>query len=415
MMLSKMVLNKLLTTMAGALGAIFLLPVMADSTAPLPADVDGDLLKIPALSVGEAPAYASINTGFNLSREVAAYDEWQGAIAEDPRLWQSADGAADSSGGSDAVNPDCARFSADVDADVGDIIRAGCQPTTAQMSKLMDNPLGNVAMLFNQYDSYRMENPENGKEAIQGNFMGIIQFPKKLNENWNLINRIIYNVASAPLDRGVKNFDPSKAPEGGLIPPSDGSIPAPIDLFDGRTTNWGDTYYNGLFSPNEGIKMGDGSFLWGAGFDLGFPTASEDFLGTNKYLAGPSALGVYMGPKWKVGALVQQFWDYAGDDDASDVNLTNLQYFVFYSISETMSIGAAPNILANWEQDSDNAITFPVGIGINKTFQFGKIPVRVGIEAYYSGIHPDDVIGSKWSWRFYIIPAVPSAVFKWMG
>jgi hypothetical protein len=86
-------------------------------------------------------------------------------------------------------------------------------------------------------------------------------------------------------------------------------------------------------------------------------------------LAGPSGLGVYLGSKWKVGALAQQFWDFAGDGDRGDVNLTNLQYFVFYSLDETTSIGAAPNIIANWEQDSGNIFTVPVGIGFTKTIQ----------------------------------------------
>ncbi len=154
--------------------------------------------------------------------------------------------------------------------------------------------------------------------------------------------------------------------------------------------------------------------LWGAGVDLGFPTASEDILGTGKWLGGPTALGVYMGPKWKLGALVQHYWDFAGDDDRDDVNLTNLQLFYYYSLNDTTSIGAGPNIIANWEQDSDNAFTVPVGIGINKTFQFGKVPVRIGVEVFYSVIRPDTV-GTEWNVRFYVIPAVPSALFDWMG
>ena len=58
--------------------------------------------------------------------------------------------ADDSAVGADeeALNPQCAAFQADRDADVGEILRAGCEPTLAQMSALMDNPLGNVAMLF---------------------------------------------------------------------------------------------------------------------------------------------------------------------------------------------------------------------------------------------------------------------------
>ena len=59
----------------------------------------------------------------------------------------------------DGESGECAAFAADPDADVGDIIRADCKPTTAQMSKLMDNPLGNVAMLWNQFDCYQVEEP----------------------------------------------------------------------------------------------------------------------------------------------------------------------------------------------------------------------------------------------------------------
>jgi hypothetical protein len=321
------------------------------------------------------------------------------------------------------ISEECKAFRADPEADIGDMIRAGCQPTTGQMSALMDNPLGNVAMLFTQVDVFVLENPTNNKDANKVNYMGIAQFPKGLGENWNLINRIVWNVPSMPLDQG--KIDRATAlgrisdqyasgPGGSTLPPT-GSPIAPIDLFDGRTTGFGDMYYVGLFAPKKGIKTKiGGNFLWGAGFDLGFPTASKDLLGTGKWTAGPSALGVYMGPKWKIGALLQQYWDYAGDSDRDDVNLTNLQYFIFYSLDEVTSIGAAPNIIANWEQDSGNKWTVPIGLGISRTFQFGKVPVRFGFEVHYSVIQPDDVAGQKWDFRFYMIPAMPSALFKWM-
>ncbi len=327
--------------------------------------------------------------------------------------------AADSQMQSDGANTapqseQCLAFAKDPDADVGDIIRAGCQPTTAQMSALMDNPLGTVAMLFTQFDVYRMENPTNGEEKNKGVYTGIFQFPKKLNDDWNLINRVIWTVPSMPLDQDkIDDFELGSGPGGAPMPP-DGSMPAPVDLFDGRTTGFGDMYYVGLFAPSEGQDFLNGKFLWGAGFDLMAPTATEDVLGTGKWAAGPSALGVYMGPKWKVGALGMHYWDFAGDDDRSDVNLTNLQYFVYYSLDETTSIGASPNIIANWKQDSDDAFTVPVGIGINKTFQFGKVPVRIGAEVHYSVVQPDDVPGTDWGFRFFIIPAAPSALFSWM-
>jgi hypothetical protein len=308
----------------------------------------------------------------------------------------------------------CAAFRQDLDADIGAVLKAGCEPSLAQMSKLMDNPLGNVAMLFTQFDWTRLENDANGRTADQYLYTGIAQFPKKLNENWNLINRVVWTVPSAPVNQD--SIDQFSSQGGAIVPPSSGPSVAPIDLFGGRTTGFGDMYYNGLFSPADGISVGDGeSIVWGAGFDLALPTATEDVLGSGKWSAGPSALGVFLGKKWKVGALAQHFWDFAGEDDRDDVNLTNLQYFIFYSLDETTSIGAAPNIFMNWEEDSDNAFTVPIGIGINKTVQFGKVPVRLGAEFHYSVIQPDAVPASDWNVRFYMIPAIPSALIDFLN
>ncbi len=47
------------------------------------------------------------------------------------------------------MTAECIAFRADIDANIGEIMRAGCEPTLGQMSKLMDNPIGNVAMWMN--------------------------------------------------------------------------------------------------------------------------------------------------------------------------------------------------------------------------------------------------------------------------
>ncbi|HED17711.1 MAG TPA: hypothetical protein ENI64_12975 [Gammaproteobacteria bacterium] len=314
-----------------------------------------------------------------------------------------------------APSAECQAFSKDPNADLGAVLKAGCEPTLKQMSALMDNPLGNVAMLITQFDTTRLENPTINKEASQTVYMGIAQFPKKLNPEWNLINRFIWTVPSVPLDQDkINDYDISLGPGGGLLPPGSGLLP-PIDLFEGRTTGFGDMFYVGLFSPSKPIDVeGGGKIVWGAGFDIGLPTATEDILGTGRWTGGPSLLGVYLGPKWKVGALATQYWDFAGDNDRGSVNMTNLQYFMFYSIDDVSSIGAAPNIICNWEQTNDNRCTIPIGIGYNTTVQMGKVPVRMGIEVHYSVVQPDDIPGSAWNVRVFFIPGVPSALFDWM-
>jgi len=100
--------------------------------------------------------------------------------------------ASDSAQADKQPSADCAKFSKN--ADVGDIIRAGCKLTLAQMSALMDNPVGNVAMWWNQLDYYGLENPKFNKSDHKTNYMGIIQWPQALNSNWNLINRVVYNM-----------------------------------------------------------------------------------------------------------------------------------------------------------------------------------------------------------------------------
>jgi hypothetical protein len=331
------------------------------------------------------------------------------------------DQAQEGTSADEPLSPECAKFAADRNADVGEILRAGCKPTTAQMSALMDNPLGNVAMLFTQFDFTIMENPSNDTTENKVNYMGIAQFPKGLGKKWNLINRVIWNVPSMPIDQTKIDEAVDRAQrqygsgEGQIVLPPAGSPIAPVDLFEGRTTGFGDMYYVGLVAPKETIKTEiGGNFTWGVGLSTGFPTASEDILGAGKWTAGPSGLAVYMGPKWKVGGLVTNYFDYAGDSDRDDVALTNLQYFVFYSLDEVTAIGASPNIIANWEQNSSNTWTVPIGLGIVRTFQFGKVPVRFGLEAHYSIVQPDDVAGAEWNFRFYVIPAAPSALFKWM-
>ena len=91
---------------------------------------------------------------------------------------QQAEADTDTATGDGPQSEQCLAFAEDEDADLGDVLNAGCKPTLGQMSALMDNPLGNVAMWFNQFDSYRLKNDANGKEAIQNNSWASSSFPR---------------------------------------------------------------------------------------------------------------------------------------------------------------------------------------------------------------------------------------------
>ena len=319
------------------------------------------------------------------------------------------------------MSAECIALRANIDANIGDIMRAGCEPTLGQMSKLMDNPIGNVAMWFHQVDVFELTNDEVSKsrDETQVNYMQIIQVPTSITENWNIIHRVIYSVPSFPMSQNkIDNAGgftpPSQPPGGGPAQPPASGPQLPIDLFSGRTTGFGDMYYLGMLSPKAAPKIGDGILIWALGVNQSFPTATDDVLGTGKWSTGPAGLAGYLGPKWKIAALIQNYFSHSGDSDRDNVRLTNLQYFYYYSLSDVMSVGAGPNIIANWEASKGDKWTVPIGLGINRTFKFGKVPVRFGAEAFYNVVRPDS-IGSNWSFRFYVIPAVPAALFKWTG
>jgi hypothetical protein len=339
------------------------------------------------------------------------------SMLSEMRAYAGATGGADEE---QELSKECIALREDAFADVGHVLHAGCEPTTAQMSRLMDNPLGNVAMWINQLDIMSLDNDQVDRSAeVMTNYMGIFQFPKGITKNWNIINRIVYNIPSVPIDQGkvdaLAGFPPSIPPPGGgpvAPPPSGGTLP--IDLIGGRTSGFGDMIYLGLASPKEGISHGEGqTSVWGLGVGQTFPSASEDVLGSGKWSAGPAALYAYLGQKWKLGTLVQSYFSYAGDSSRNDVTSLNIQLFYYYSITPTISIGAGPNIRADFEADSGDQWTVPLGIGIGYTVNIGKIPVRFMVE-YHGSVYRPDTIGTTHDLRILVIPAVPSGLIPFL-
>jgi hypothetical protein len=163
-----------------------------------------------------------------------------------------------------------------------------------------------------------------------------------------------------------------------------------------------------------GIKHGEGqTSVWGLGLGQTFPSASDDLLGSGKWSAGPAAIYAYLGQKWKLGALLQSYFSYAGDSIRNDVSSLNIQLFYYYSVTPTISIGAGPNIRADFEAADGDKWTIPLGIGVGYTKNIGKLPVRFMVEYHGSVLRPDS-IGNTHDVRFMIIPAIPSGLIPFL-
>jgi hypothetical protein len=147
--------------------------------------------------------------------------------------------------------------------------------------------------------------------------------------------------------------------------------------------------------------------VWGAGATFKFPTASDDVLGEDKYQAGPAAMLFNMGDPWTVGVLVQHWWSYAGDDDRPGTSQTDIKYIARHRMAHAMSLGFGPTVSIDWEADSDDRYTVPVGFGVTKMVRAGNLPIKLLGEINYSVVSPDS-FGTEWKFIFRVAPVIKS-------
>jgi hypothetical protein len=306
----------------------------------------------------------------------------------------------------------CAALEQDLFIDLKEVIKAGCTPSPAQISKLLENPVGNFVAIPFQYDYITVKGPHVDDSKAVHRLQITPTFPISLGSNWNLINRVVFPFLSVPLN---KDFGDCIASPTQIVscPGLPGILQDPYD----RTSGFGDMVYVGVVAPKESIKIEStgGVFLWGVGATSMFPTASEDVLGSGKYNLGPTGVVGYLGREWSGAIFPQHWWSVGGDGNRSNVNLTNIQYFIFYAPpgwdpDAAWRIGMSPNISIDWAAGGDK-VTLPIGIGAGRMFEIGQLPVNVHAEVDYSVIHPDDKPGSRWDARLYITAVIPAFIF----
>lgn len=199
--------------------------------------------------------------------------------------------------------------------------------------------------------------------------------------DWNLISRPIIPVAHVGgLTAGIPGIP--TLPEG---------IPQTIQV--SGATGLGDINYSLFFSPANSGKV-----TWGVGPSISFPTATDPTLGTEKWSAGPTAVALRQSGPLTIGALLVQIWSFAGAADRSDVSQFLVQPFVNYQLSGGWYLSSAPIITANWEANSGNQWTVPIGGGGGKIFNIGQQPVNVRLEAYSNVEVPKG--GPDWAAKF---------------
>ncbi|NWK56486.1 hypothetical protein HW115_12760 [Verrucomicrobiaceae bacterium N1E253] len=247
----------------------------------------------------------------------------------------------------------------------------------ADVDQKLNNPLTSLWSLTLQ-ENYTILKGDNIDGTTQSNNLFFQPaFPLPLGEDMTFIARPVFPLVTSPILR------------------SDGSTKS-------HTSGLGDIQMFALIGPDKSEGL-----TWGLGGTFIFPTANNDLLGSGKWQAGPAAMVLNLGEKWTTGFVLQHWWSFAGDNDRPSQNHTDFQYIMRRKLPGAMSIGMGPTVSIDWNADSGNQITLPIGLGITKTVRIGKLPVKLRFEPQYSLIKPDDV-GSHWNFRLQITPVIPS-------
>jgi hypothetical protein len=273
------------------------------------------------------------------------------------------------------------------------------QPGTAEIAKMMKNPLSYLWMFATQNDTYWIDGDLKGADKVHVNTFTIMPvMPMQLTENYKLVVRPWLPVVSVDMPRNRNDFEVAD-PNGGIR----------IDNIAVGDTSWksgiGDVGFWAAVASNENAKP---PYIFGAGITARFDTASRREFGSGRTSAGPMALAFYVGEEWTLGGIVQHWWDFAGDDDRKHVNKTSFQYFYYYNLTPETSIGASPSASYDWIEDRYD---FPVGLGLNTTVKIGKLPVGLSASLYYHTGN-NDRIHNRWQLQIGITPILPSPVWS---
>ena len=246
----------------------------------------------------------------------------------------------------------------------------------AALAQAAQNPLASAISLPIQWNS-------NFSMGVEGRTQNVILLqpvlPFSLSSKLTLITRHILPIINQPAISG-------DGPAFGPIPLPPGRPPEEFD----RTTGLGD--YSGTFwlSP-----AGSGNLTWGLGATLLIPTATKPAFGADKWGAGPSGVVVWMPGSWVTAVIISNTWSFAGNEERADVNQLYAQLVANLNLGGGWYVTSAPVISANWNAESGDRWTVPLGGGAGRIFKIGSLPNDLRAQAFGYLAKPEN--GPSWT------------------
>ena len=238
----------------------------------------------------------------------------------------------------------------------------------ADLAKKLSNPVSDLVSVPFQFNWEQNVGPHDDTRFIL-NVQPVMPFT--LTKDLNLVARVIVPLVSQPA------------------------------LFEGGSPTFGvsDVLTSFFFVPSR-----PGSFTWGAGPVISFPSTSEPTLGTGKWNVGPTVVVLKQSGPWTVGALWNQVWSVGGNEARQDVSQMFLQPFASYTTRSLWTISLQSETTANWKAE-EKKWTVPVNVLFSKLSSFGPFPASYSFGVGVYAAHPET--GQTWKLRGAITLLLP--------
>ncbi|WP_339633754.1 neuromedin U [Bizionia echini] len=209
----------------------------------------------------------------------------------------------------------------------------------------IQNPIANMASIPLEYNLSVFD-----KNTNVLNIQPII--PIKISEKWVLITQTTLPIMNKPTSTGYEN---------GL-----GNITFLTTITSAEPSN----------------------FTWGVGPVFMFPSVNKS-LGFNKLSIGPSVTVVKQTKGFTFGLTLQNFFSVAGSSSTDNVNYLYSQILLSKKLKNDWYLYSSPNITANWNAETGQQWSIPLGAGAGKLITHNKyLPINFNAGIFKYVAHP---------------------------